>query len=340
MQNVLKKVESIPMMPTSSSKRSASEALDGANAHHKKARVNSPPLQQNASSAAFWLPPILSQKKIEEPFPKLTNWSGKALPMIVRENYKLPTNGVAKTQSLSTVMMGVQFANMSKNGTKLKHNATDSTAVYDICLVPNLPKKVTDRMPKAQADADACAKWLYETPRKMIEAAWDMEGVMMKWKEKAKKKAKKEAKTEGDRARDAKTIFLADANCSLHQDCTDRETGEDSGYVADNKGTMFKFACDMTIAGKNNRPQCWKPYTNKFGVRDVKNITHDLKNKKNGFYQGTVVKVGFEMYAYDYDGFYGVKANLKPHILVLYEPDGPPKQTIADMMKDDFFDDE
>ena len=338
MQNVLKKVESIPMMPSSAgNKRSASEALE--KDHGKKSKTISSSLPQTASSNEFWLSPIFSQKKLQEPFPKLTNWSQKALPMLVRENYKVPNDGVSRTQSLSTCMMAVQFANMSKDGTSKKHGG-DGNAVYDLCLVPTLPTKVTDRMPRAQADADACAKWLYDTPKKLIEAAWDMEGVMTKWKEKAKKLAAKEAKKKGDDARSAKAIFLDEARYSVHQECTDRQTGEDAGYIRDDKGIMFKFACNMRIAGKDNRPQCWKPYTNKFGVRDVRNITHALKNKKNGFYQGTVVKVGFEMYAYDYDGFYGVKATLKPHVLVLYEPDGPPKQTIADMMKDDFFDDE
>lgn len=337
MQNVLKKVESIPMMPSSSSKRSASEVH--AKDNGKKSKIGSSSSPTTKTSNEFWLPPLYSQKKLQEPFPKLTNWSGKALPMLVRENYKIPNDGVCKTQSLSTCMMAVQFANMSKDGTSKKHGG-DGNAAYDICLVPTLPKKVTDRMPRAQEDADACAKWLYETPKKLIEAAWNMEGVMTKWKEKAKKLAAKEAKKKGADARTAKDIFLHEAKYSIHQECTDRQTGEDAGYIRDDKGTMFKFACNMRIGGKDNRPQCWKPYTNKFGERDVRNITNSLKNKKNGFYQGTVVKVGFEMYAYDYDGFYGVKATLKPHVLVLYEPDGPPKATIADMMKDDFFDDD
>jgi len=271
----------------------------------------------------FWLPLAFDGGK---PFDIIhaVNWTGKKLPSLVRSGFvPKPNDTKFNTLSFSSPMVATKFCDLGPRGDIGKFGKVETNAKFNLSIVDELPDRFNT--PSNKKRAEDFTAWLHATVDSMITSGWDAEGVWEKHKKTAVKEAKKEAKK--DNGRTAKEIFVANATTALFKTYEERETEEDKPRYE------FTTKYQIGMPPRVNRPVFWKPTRNQMGEVDVKNVTDTLPSKKNGLHQGSVIKFGFDLEAYDTDTMYGVKAKLKPNVLCVYLPKRK-ERSMQDMMGD------
>lgn len=269
---------------------------------------------------SFWLPN--SMQNTEHDVVVVKNWEGKRFPSLKERGSK---EGKRDSVLVQTPTMNVQYAWIGREGDLVndnfsKGNKDPDNAKCSLSLNTNIHPDVLKKAPHYQAEADTFFEAFKDKIDEMYEAGWNDPEC---WKD-HKKSAEKTAKSKKE-SRDAKTIFMANAECSWLKD-VDRND-ESKGQMLVFKTALVRNFRVKDAEGnftgakeqQSNRPQIWK----KMSTGAAKDISNDLVGDKGkyrpGLYTGSSVRVGFELIAWENPSKYGIRAELGPHVLVIRE---------------------
>jgi len=268
---------------------------------------------------SFWLPNQLSLSPFEVTI--VTNWEGKKFPSLKEIGSKpgKKDSVLFQTPTLNTVWAWVgKDGDLANKGIKGKKEP--ESAKCSLSLNANIDPDVLKRMPGEKKKAEEFMKRISEIIEEMYEMGYANKECWVGHKKAAVRLAKDKNET-----RDAKAIFMSNAECSWQKD-VDRDD--------DTKGKMIVVKTDLTRNFRvkdadgefterkelrSNRPQIWKKMSTG-SVADISdNLVADSGKYRPGFYPGTALRCGFEIKAWENQSKYGIRIELGPHILCIRE---------------------